>query len=75
MYDKASDTYNCPQGETFSTTGTWHNKTREKSPYKSKKYRTAKYDECPVRNFCTVRKDGGREIEKSESAEAVGCVF
>jgi len=71
VYDKASDTYTCPQGETLSTTGTWHNKTREKSPYKFKKYRTAKCKECPVRNLCTARKDGGREIERSEFAEAV----
>ena len=71
VYDKSSDTYTCPQGETLSTTGTWHNKTREKSPYKFKKYRTAKCKECPVRNLCTARKDGGREIERSEFAEAV----
>lgn len=71
VYDKASDIYTCPQGETLSTTGTWHNKTREKSPYKFKKYRIAKCKECPVRNLCTARKDGGREIERSEFAEAV----
>jgi transposase len=71
VYDKASDTYTCPQGETLSTTGTWHNKTRENSPYKFKKYRTAKCKECPVRNLCTARKDGGREIDRSEFAEAV----
>ena len=71
VYDKSSDTYTCPQGETLSSTGTWHNKTREKSPYKFKKYRTAKCKECPVRNLCTARKDGGREIERSEFAEAV----
>jgi transposase len=69
-YDKTTDTYTCPQGETLKTTGNWHKKTKEKDSYEYKKYRTPKCKECPVKHLCTSRK-GGREIDRSQYADAV----
>jgi transposase len=69
-YDKTSDTYTCPQGETLKTTGSWHKKTRGRDSYNFKKYRTPKCRECPVKHSCTSRA-GGREIDRSEYADAV----
>jgi transposase len=71
IYNKEADTYTCPQGETLTTTGTWHKKTRERDSYQFKKYRTPKCKECPVKNLCTARTSSGREIDRSEFAEAV----
>jgi len=72
VYNKESDTYTCPAGETLSTKGTWHTKKRDENiSYQFKKYRTSACKECQVRDLCTVRADGGREIERSEFAEAV----
>ncbi len=70
-YDKTTDTYTCPQGETLTTKGTWHKKTRERDNYRFKKYRTPKCKECAVKHLCTGRQKGGREIERSQYAEAV----
>lgn len=70
VYDKESDTYQCPQGKTLKTTGRWHKKTREKESYNFKKYRTSACKECPVKSLCTGR-TGGREIDRSEFADAV----
>lgn len=71
VYNKKADTYTCPQGETLTTTGTWHKKTRERDSHQFKKYRTPACKTCPVKNLCTGRKDGGREIDRSEYADAV----
>ena len=70
IYNKESDTYTCPQGETLKTTGRWHKKTREKDSYQFKKYRTPACKECPVKSLCTSR-TGGREIDRSQYADAV----
>lgn len=70
-YHKDTDSYRCPQGETLSTKGSWHTKAREHTPYRYKKYRTSKCKTCPVKDLCTGRAKGGREIERSEFAEAV----
>lgn len=71
-YDKASDTYTCPEGQILATKGTWHNKKRELNvSYQFKKYRSPACKNCPVRDQCTGRHDGSREIERSEFAEAV----
>lgn len=69
-YNKADDTYTCPQGNTLTTTGAWHKKTSSNS-YNFKKYRTPKCKECPVKHLCTGRVTGGREIDRSEFAETV----
>ena len=70
-YNKEADTYTCPQGQTLRTTGTWHNKSAGKSPYRFKKYRTPECKGCPVKDLCTGRADGRREIDRSEYAQAV----
>lgn len=70
-YNKDTDTYTCPQGKTLTTTGTQHTKTRERDSHLFKKYRTPDCKTCPVKHLCTGRKDGGREIERSEYADAV----
>jgi transposase len=69
-YDKTTDTYTCPQGETLKTTGRWHKKTSLKDSYEFKKYRTPKCKECPVKHLCTSRA-AGREIDRSQYADAV----
>ncbi|WP_243698933.1 IS1182 family transposase [Flavobacterium sandaracinum] len=71
-YNKAEDTYTCPQGATLKTTGRWHKKTgrTEQSGYQFKKYRTPACKECPVKHLCTSRA-GGREIDRSEYADAI----
>ena len=71
IYNKEEDTYTCPEGQTLKTTGTWHTKVREGNNYKFKKYRTSVCKGCPVKHLCTARTKGGREIDRSEFAEAV----
>lgn len=70
-YHTDTDTYTCPQGKTLTTTGTLHKKTRQRDSHLFKKYRTPACKTCPARDLCTGRKDGGREIERSEYADAV----
>lgn len=69
-YDKESDTYQCPQNQTLKTKGSWHKKSRDGGGYHFKKYRSSACKECLVKTLCTSRK-GGREIDRSEFAEAV----
>jgi len=71
-YNKENNTYTCPQGQTLTTTGSWHNKTgrTEESGYQFQKYRTPACKTCPVKDLCTSRK-GGREIDRSQYADAV----
>lgn len=72
VYNKETDTYTCPEGETLTSTGTWHEKKDgKKVHYRFKKYSTPKCKECPVRNLCTSKADGRRAIDRSEFAEAV----
>jgi radical SAM protein with 4Fe4S-binding SPASM domain len=71
VYNSESDTYACPAGSTLKTSGTWHKKTRERDSYQFKKYRTPDCKGCPVKHLCTGRAKGGREIERSQYAEAV----
>ena len=71
IYNKETDTYTCPQGQTLSTTGTWHTKQRSSSSHQFKKYRTTACKTCPVKHLCTAKADGRREIERSQYAEAL----
>ena len=71
QYNSTDDTYTCPQGQTLKTKGTWHKKTRERDSYQFKKYRTPNCADCPAKHLCTGRQKGGRELERSEFAEAV----
>ncbi len=70
-YNKEEDSYTCPKGQALKTTGTWHKKTNGNNTYNFKKYRTPACKECPVKHLCTGRVQGGREIDRSEFAEAV----
>ncbi len=71
VYHTQSDTYVCPAGSVLTTSGTWHQKTRERDSYQFKKYRTPDCKACAVKHLCTGRAKGGREIERSQYAEAV----
>lgn len=71
QYNKESDTYTCPQGHTLTTTGNWHKKIRERDIILFRKYRTPQCKSCPVKHLCTGRQKGGREIERSQYADAV----
>lgn len=71
QYNKEADTYTCPAGATLTTTGRWHKKIRERDSHLFKKYRTPQCKTCAVKHLCTGRAKGGREIERSEYAEAV----
>lgn len=72
IYNSQNDTYTCPQGNTLTTTGTWHKKSRDNNiSYQFKKYRTPHCKTCPAKHLCTGRASGGREIERSEFASAV----
>ncbi|MCC3501325.1 MAG: IS1182 family transposase [Microcoleus sp. PH2017_19_SFW_U_A] len=71
VYTSESDTYVCPAGSILKTSGTWHTKSRERDSYKFKKYRTPDCATCAVKHLCTGRAKGGREIERSQYAEAV----
>ncbi|WP_233589486.1 transposase, partial [Flavobacterium bomense] len=57
-YNKENNTYTCPQGQTLTTTGSWHKKTgrTEESGYQFQKYRTPACRTCPVKDQCTSRK-------------------
>lgn len=72
IYNKENNTYTCPQGQTLTTSGSWHKKTRdgENTSYMYQKYRTSACKTCPVKDQCTSRK-GGREIDRSQYADAV----
>ena len=61
----------CPQGHALKTSGTWHTKNNGNNQYRFKKYRTAACKGCPVKHLCTGRAQGGREIDRSEYADAV----
>jgi hypothetical protein len=73
VYNEKTDTYTCPAGSTLRTKGTWHHKQRtERSQgYQFKKYRTPDCKTCAVKHLCTGKVTGGREIERSEFAQAV----
>lgn len=71
VYNSESDTYVCPAGSTLKTSGTWHKKSRERDSYQFRKYRTPDCKGCPVKHLCIGRAKGGREIERSQYAEAV----
>lgn len=69
-YDKTTDAYTCPAGQTLTTNGNWYNKDRRKSINKVKHYKTAACLDCPSFAFCTKNKSG-RLIERSEFADLI----
>jgi transposase len=70
-YDKSTDSYSCPAGQTLTTLGTWHTKKGEahETSYRFKTYRTEACKSCPLKNQCT--KLPKRIIHRSEYQDAV----
>ena len=73
VYNPGDDTYTCPAGHTLRTQGTWHtkNRTTRSHPHRYKKYRTSECKSCSLKDLCTSRFKGGREIERSEYGTAL----
>jgi transposase len=67
IYQMDTDTYQCPQGNSLFTNGSWYNKGYD---HKVRQYKTKACKNCPARALCT-RARNGRIIERSEHAEAV----
>jgi len=61
-YNKETDTYTCPQGNTLKSNGS----TYKGRNYRFKQYKTNKCKSCPVRALCTTSKANGKIIQRSE---------
>ena len=70
-YNKASDSYTCPEGAVLTSLGTWHNKKGEASEtsYRFKTYRTDACKSCGLKGQCTVLPK--RIIHRSEYQDAI----
>jgi len=66
LYNKNSDTYNCPAGETLISNGNWY----KKKSYRVKQYKTPNCKKCIVKSSCTKSKSQ-RIIERHEFAKAI----
>jgi transposase len=63
-----SHTYTCPQGQTLTTTGTWHKKKNSggrKGFILMQQFKTRACKGCPVKQLCT-KSTKGRVIERTE---------
>lgn len=69
-YNKKKDHYTCPQGQVLSTNGQQYIKSKERSTYHVKHYKTNQCQNCPVKSLCT-KNERGRLIERSEYQEYV----
>jgi len=69
-YDKQTDTYTCPAGQTLTTNGNQYDKILSKSSHKVKHYKTNKCQKCPFVKQCTRNKNG-RILERSEYADLI----
>lgn len=69
-YNKKKDHYTCPQGHVLSTNGQQYIKSKERSTYYVKHYKTAQCLTCPVKSLCT-KNERGRLIERNEYQEYV----
>jgi len=65
-YDKEHDFYLCPQGQTMTTTGKWH----QAKTYRFKRYTTKACKSCPVKSECSKAKYG-KAIQRSEYQEYI----
>ena len=65
FYNEQQDSYTCPQGNELKTNGNWYQKSKERSLYFVKHYKTSKCQDCPALALCTKNKKG-RLIERSE---------
>lgn len=70
-YNKETDTYTCPQGNTLKSNGKWYEKSRnhkgrkKQEPIRMKQYKTDACKTCPVYDLCTRSKNKrGRVIER-----------
>ena len=71
IYNKESDSYTCPAGETLTSLGTWHYKKGDagETSYRFKTYRTNGCKHCSLKKHCT--KLHKRIIHRSEYQHAV----
>lgn len=69
-YDRLSDCYVCPAGETLATNGRWYLKKHGKTANRMKHYKTKACHNCPCFDRCTKNK-AGRLIERTEHAEVI----
>jgi transposase len=73
-YNRANDTYTCPEGHTMTTNGTWYKKSNSHEgrddAHRFKRYQTPGCKNCQKRRLCTKNRNG-RFIERSEYAETV----
>ena len=72
-YDHNTDSYTCPQGHQLHSTGTWHhakNSSGETS-YRFRNYTTPQCKTCPVRPLCTKSEANGKQVRRSEFAQAI----
>ena len=70
VFDKLSDSYTCPAGQTLTTNGNQYDKNSSKSNYKVKHYKTNECQKCPFVKQCT-RNKSGRILERSEYADLI----
>jgi transposase len=70
VYDKLSDSYTCPAGQTLTTNGNQYEKSSSKTNYKVKQYKTTECKSCPFAVQCTKSKSG-RILERSEFADLI----
>ena len=66
-YNKETDTYICPQGESLKSTGRWY--SYPSKPYLFKQYRTKECKTCLMLSRCTKSNNRGRIIERTEFTE------
>jgi len=72
IYDKTTDSYQCPMGETLTTNGSVYNVRGSNGHPMVKQYKTRFCSKCINRNKCTSSARGqGRIIQRSIYQEAV----
>ena len=69
-YDKATDSYTCPENETLTTNGNWYAKKNGKSITQMKHYKTSACLTCKLFKKCT-KNARGRLIERSQYADLI----
>ena len=73
-YNRANDTYTCPEGHTMTTNGTWYKKSNSHEgrddAHRFKRYQTPGCKSCRIMKSCT-KNSKGRFIERSEYADIV----
>jgi transposase len=69
IYNKDTDTYTCPQGESLITNGTWYNEHDKRGNLITfKQYKTRSCKSCHAHSNCT-RSKKGRVIQRTTFAE------